>query len=606
MLRFLISQNNKKLHTIVHYTSNSGIKSGTRRGWRKPQKRHQYQDLEFNIDGTPKGGQRVIFNKNRLTYPSWLKRNNPYTVYLPKGSVHQKPDLPEYKPSYYTPKKTTTLPKLEKNNKMASKTKTTTAMRGRPPGSMNKNMGKASFSRRSRPIEDYSQFEAVKQNAKLKEGLNGTQKDGSATRPSLGTDPRKVIPTSVKNAVRRFTMANNTETRVIHKTQYTTGFNPSKGVRDAARSNGTGYSVLYDSKIQAIGLNERNLLTQGAGFNSKQLHVPCSRAQLSRQAVEEILTEGYDNSTSAVSTDSQQRMNAYASVIRLKRQFMIHNTSAFFPMHFKICLARFMGNVGETGSFLTPFTEGLMNAEEMATTQAAITAGDAFIPQPQGKAPWFYMHSPITVLSGETGEQYLNVDFSLKGKGPMDSNIWRENYEMVETFEKTIPPGDFWNFSHVQNCGGGIDLNQFASDNITQANNIYNPYSYCMWFETKGTLCEGVQILDTGRNTYLGTSPTYYTYEYKSSAYYAKETEPEADNIQSGQISSTKVHRREYLSDPIRLSGSPTTAFRKEIFVLNQNITTDTSSSTPGEMYIPIVSNATIRTGQPQAGPGVG
>ena len=64
---------------------------------------------------------------------------------------------------------------------------------------------------------------------KLADKLTGNDK--GITAPA-GLEPRSVMPTMAENSSRNFYLSNDTETRQIHKTVYTTGFLPSKAVRE--------------------------------------------------------------------------------------------------------------------------------------------------------------------------------------------------------------------------------------------------------------------------------------------------------------------------------------------------------------------------------------
>jgi len=594
-LNYSVTPTSGRLPKSAFRVSKSNRKSRNKR-------RHK---IEFEIDPT---GTGVGMSKAKSPYAILKKRvftNTP----RPAG-------LEEFDAKYYIPQQKQYLAQRLKNNirktnkKVAVSTiarKSTTRlktkgspsmMRGRPKGSKNK-----------KNIHNAAQTPAVTINKKLADTLTSRGSETGIIN-SHNLDGRPVMPVSVNTSKRSFKAANNMERRVIHKTDYQTGFNPSKALREAARTNGTGASVLYDSKMIWRTNSDRDILTNGAGFNSTNIHLPAQRAQFDRRTVDELLSLGYPTPGNLEITNAQQRETVIASVMKLKRQFMIHNNSAFLPMHLKICLARYKKR--STLTCAQAFAFCGLNETEFSTiaTQLATTPQPTFLSQPNGKMPYVYQHSPITVTGTTTYAPYgggtvVNVDVSNKSRGLWESTIFKENFELVETFEKLIPAGDFWNFSHTHNCGGGIDVGQFAEENGTTDEGsevtIDDPYSFVIWFETRGTLCEGLRGNSQGGvENYLGTSPTYYTYEFKTSAYFVKDNDTNQNQSSNSALTSNKVHRREYSSDPLR-TGAIFQNFRKEIFVLPASITNDPIPG-DGEMIIPVLSGKIVTTNQPQGG----
>lgn len=414
---------------------------------------------------------------------------------------------------------------------------------------------------------------------------------------SAGQESRPIMPVSAAHSVRRFTLANDSESRHIHKTVFTSGFYPSKGVRLAAKTHGTGATVLFDSKIDARTVTERDELTQGSGFNQKGWHVPCLSMQLPKQDVERLCVLGFGNdSTTLIAEESQlHTVKTYVSIIRLKRQFMIHNTSVFLPLHMKITVAKYIDSPVTGANPITSMQSAIMSPAEITAVDAAILANSA-LPSTAGKTPWQFIHGGFTLRNATGGNYrtYCDANFSLKGQGPWSSAKFREAFELVESFEKTISPGDFWNFSHVHNMGGGLRLEDFSEGllNASARDTRTDPFTYMIWFEAKGQLAEGVfQNTASVQDTYLGASPTFYSYEAKTSAYYVKANAPAS--VANTTPSSLVVHRREYFSDPIR-SGSVISNSKKEFFVERPNIVS-TGAPAVGQMFIPMTSGSIVQ-----------
>lgn len=488
---------------------------------------------------------------------------------------------------------TNTKQSTEKNNKKLVVT-STQSLTKRKPG-------------RPKKIDEH--FNAIKNTTETNSQILDTleeRKDTIGIRQSYLTEPRPNMPASVKSASRTLKMANNTETRKIHKTHYQTGFYPSKAIRMAAKIYGTGYSVMQDSKMRIRDVANRNRLTWGAGFNSKQVHLPCPDSQITYGQVRDMLAQGHNSTAVTDTIDATLSKRVVASMIRLKRQFLIHNTSALFPMNFKIYLLRFTGTVSTTSTEQVAFGESCLSTSEMtALTNAINASGDTGL-QPAGKVPWQFQHGGLDFAGSTNLSINSTCNFSLKGQGVFESTYFKNNFKVVETFQKQIPPGDFWNFSHTHNLGGGIDIAHFAQAQQltgTQRSQINDTFTDVIMFETWGTLCEGIFSPDgTSKDQYLGTSPTYYSYEFKNSAYYVKTTAQEGQTDQTSGITTFKVHRREYISDPLR---SPTTGTPKEIFVLNDDIV-NVSSPAAGKMYIPMFSGGNYINERPNSGTDVG
>lgn len=478
-----------------------------------------------------------------------------------------------------------------------------------PSSSLPKRVGKSKAYPKKGQTHVQAAILAAKTNAKISDRLEPNKK-GIGMIPNVSPDGPAVQPASVDIGKRTLKLATNSETRIIHKTHYQTGFLPSKALREAARVNGTSATVLYDSKMDqglTASVLDRNQLTQGAGFNSKQIHVPSYKAQLSRGDLTAIMSRGYAQTLTQVA-QNQRASQVFAGIMKLKRQFMIMNTSAFLPMHFKITIARLKGGLIPLSTYLEPFAVGTLDTTEFGSINTAIAANTSLDGIGVGKVPWIFTHGPANLIGGvdDVNRFTYTGNFSLKSKGLWESNGFKQSYEMVESFEKLIPPGDFWNFSHTHNCGGGIDLGAFADANDENGRStLFDPCNYTIFFETKGTMCEGIVLKATGRDAYLGSSPTYYTYEHKTSVYYVKDNDKQSVVPQpNNSPDSLKVYRREFVRDN-QFRGNIQT-LKPEFFVNNTLITPDPNTTVIGEMYIPTPSASVVRFGTTQAGNNVG
>lgn len=447
---------------------------------------------------------------------------------------------------------------------------------------------------------------------KLVTGINGISLNKPLSDYTTNRDA-PVEPAVGMNSLRTMSMANSTEPRVIHSTQYITGTRPSRVTRELAKTEGTGYRVLCDSKIQFKKTDERDSLTHMAGFNSRNFHVPCDFAQMTIGKV--LDTIKYPDDEEGDSSAGDRSTTSISALLNVKQQYMIHNTSSYFPMKFKIHLVKLArrqctyitewGNMLSNGSILTS-----EEFQGLGTVTDPVTPGTygefaTAVAEYSHKAPWWTTHTGVDIASTEDdihGYSY-SWNMSLKGKGLAESEFFKNNFKVVETFEKTIPPGDFWNFSHTHQCGSGVNFDDIFQDTGYGLDDTVRSYPFTVGvvFEVKGTLCEGLNVTGPGtRDTYLGTSPAPYTYEFKSSAYYVRNRDRFADSVQVNP-QAERVYRRQFTTNPTPLQGGELFNSR-EIFGLPDRIREVNTGLGAGDWYIPVMSGSAIRTTTRTAG----
>ncbi|AXH77372.1 MAG: putative capsid protein [Cressdnaviricota sp.] len=368
---------------------------------------------------------------------------------------------------------------------------------------------------------------------KVQVGMVYTPSDHTA-----GDDP--VAASIVFNSSKKHVLANVDDDRMIHTTAYHTGRKPTSAVLAAKKLNGTGYRVLTDSMIEARSAEERNILTQRVGFNQKQYHAPPIAAQVPVYLVKDLVA--YDNSDTA---EIRSPRSVISNVMNIKQQFMIKNTAAHFPMKFTIHLVK-ITNPDYAGVSLNSLL-----------LKSFYIAGDDlndFTAQKKGLIPKYLQHSTLE-FEGSGNFQSTRVLVSNKLRGLNKSSNFRSGAQIVESFSKLIPPGDFWNFSHTHHCGSGIDLTSlYRSTNIGSgeepdtgfglvADQGQYPFSFAVIFECQGKTAEAYSIpAENIVNSYIGSSPCSYSYEYKTSAYFA------ADALDGNNIStpSTRTYEQDY------------------------------------------------------------
>lgn len=330
-----------------------------------------------------------------------------------------------------------------------------------------------------------------------------------------------IAAASVLNGISKMQLANQSDDRVIHKTHYKSGYPITSKMKRLLKQNGATYKVLADSKIEQTGFLGRNYLTQNSGFNIKRYHVPPVRAQVPNSLIRDLCMQNTMNDLLPTYADARTT----SAVVSVKQQFMIKNQSVALPMDFTIHLVKITDTalinvVDPTFHSFPDFIGRCFTAPTPTTTLA-------------GRVPqWYVATTPLA--DGIDDERYFSVDVLTSMKSLNYSPIFRGGMEIVESFKKTLAPGDMWNFSHTHSTGNGIDISLLSkivtplagvTQPSTQVNNIVLkdkfPFTYGVVFEAVGKQGEIYHIPEVNQlSTYIGATPTAWSYEYKSSAYY--------------------------------------------------------------------------------------
>jgi len=422
----------------------------------------------------------------------------------------------------------------------------------------------------------------------LKTGLKTSVKIGV----SIGKKPSEhtggdepTSPVMVMNSEKKHVLANMDDDRVVHKTAYHTGIPTSSAIKLSKKQNGSGYRVLTDSLVDVISLEDRNVLTQQCGFNQKLYHIPPIRSQVPLYLIKDLIA----SDKSAIS-DILSARRVFSNVCNVKQQFLIKNTSAHFPMNFTIHLLKIKNT-----DYVAQSLNSLMNVTFYGTGADL----DDFTELSRGYVAKYLQHNPLQI-EGASTMQSSNVLVSNKLKSPTLSSNFRSGAEIVESFSKTIPPGDFWNFSHTHHCGSGIDLISVfrATDegsgeesDLSAALNSdrdqkFMPFTYGVMFECKGKMAEAYFIpSENSVNTYLGSSPCNYTYEFKTSAYFAAE-ETDGNSVTTP---GTRVFEQDFA-----ISEFTNVSEQREKFILPSDLSSSILSATAGNVgkgFIPMLTS---------------
>jgi len=403
-------------------------------------------------------------------------------------------------------------------------------------------------------------------------------------------DEEPIVPAYVFNGKTKQVLANVTDDRHVHKTAYHTGKKPSRAVLDAKRTAGSGYRVLTDSLVDVISAEDRNVITQQVGFNQKSYHVPPVRSQVPVYLVKDLIASDF-----TVPTETRSPRRMLSNVINIKQQFMIKNSSANFPMKFTIHLVKIKNQA------YAPFNlNSLMFRSFYDTTDDLSDYSSSALKI--GTIPKYLQHGQFA-FEGSGKMQAGTVFVSNKLKSLNASSNFRSGAEIVESFSKTIPPGDFWNFSHTHHCGSGIDIMSIYRSTAAGEGeepdtgfSLYTdqsdqPLTYGVIFECRGTTAEAYSVpSENVINTYIGSSPCAYSYEFKTSAYFA------ADELDTSNVTTPgfRVYEQDFA-----ISDFGTVSDAREKFFFPTDLSTGVLAPTlanVGKAYVPMVTNSAVST----------
>lgn len=364
----------------------------------------------------------------------------------------------------------------------------------------------------------------------------------------------------------------------VHKTRVTTGRPVTQSIWRIAKQNGITREVMYDSKIsQALDKHflTRSQLDHSSGFNSRNFHVTSACSWIT---LNDIATAAGIDTGSSTPTSQDQR--AYLDLMDSSSEFQFHNQSSYMDMTIKVHL------VTQKGSLITLPAGRILQS---------VTNNDPAV-QDDNAIPAWYQHgfpAAVTPPTAESGVgQTSNWDHSLKGPGLTSSPNFKDEYTIAKTVSKKLKAGDIWNFRHTHHYGSGMDVDviyKSVQTGVPQGER-YAPANYFYIFEVKGMQIEGVYrpAGTTDRETYIGTGPSYYTFESRKTLRYARTKVSNADS--DAGISTGFMGYRVYQNDPLDASVA------REFFVLPENIT-EGASPAEGEMFIPVMSDVVRRTG---------
>lgn len=370
--------------------------------------------------------------------------------------------------------------------------------------------------------------------------------------------------------------------RELHRTHFETGRTSTKTVKLLAKTNGTSKEWIYDSKAPsgADGIRDvyRNQQSINHGFNSRCFHVFSLNSVVNANDLSAALGQSSISDNDAINADTR----VYATFTKTMEQFQFYNQSADFPTKMTMHVLTFNGEQPSAGAPALTFGGKVFNAASGTQTNGAI--------------PIVYQHSisPLIEQNVNFLDAVTSCDVSLAGSGLFSSPFFRERYELVKSFTKTVGPGDTWQFNHTHHMGAGIDCSQLLmklKNDGSSATSFYEPVSYFFILECSGFACEAVTKSNevSGQlNTYLGKSPGYTFYEFRKGYEFVindNVLQTTGGGFASGIVPT--VHVRAFIDNPQRKTG-----LKQEFFALPSFIKNKMGVDLlPGETTIPIVAD---------------
>jgi len=367
--------------------------------------------------------------------------------------------------------------------------------------------------------------------------------------------------------------------RTVAKSVVITGYPSTKKVRDFCKINGEKRVTLYDTKINMADPTAaqitRPMLTHSYGFNGKNWYfLPA----ISYTNIKDIFAIAGLAQSDKKGESEVERI--YMMFKWVESQFSIYNQSAFFPMHFRIHLVKFMDSASGT----IP-----------STRMGFGLCSNSLSVQQDDRIPiWYQKDLPVEELNSSDATKQMNVDVSLKASFK-DSPAFNRDFQIVKTFSKKIDPNGTWRFRHRHQCGPGIEIQGLMARNgLAPADGNYydgfGPIGYMYIFESFGIQTEGVYGGDfgtgVGNQVYQGTSPGWYHIEFRKTLKFGVDPQGAA-NMTSTGFTVPAVGTRLYVRDD-NYQGITS---NRDFYVPSNKIKNTRVGLGETELYVPVLSD---------------
>lgn len=326
------------------------------------------------------------------------------------------------------------------------------------------------------------------------------------------------------------------QSRVVHKKRVTTGRPTTRSLWNIVKTNGLSRYVLFDTRFTTAASKYEVTPVQKDhinGFNQRTFTVLSPSTYVNMSDIIDI-TEVNTGSLPEISSSSRK----YASILDTTSEIMIHNQNRFHGAKVKIHLVKPLKETSfpNLNTIQTNIAESVFNAN--VTIQE-----DCRVP--------LYQQFSVPVLTSSADEAKQNnstmvsVEMSLKGRGLLDSDYFRDHYEIVKTSGITLLAGETLNYRHTHCYGPGFDLAAVCDTTDGIVYRETEPTSYFFILEQVGSdTIELSYTYDTDKyNTYLGKNPVYLATEFRKSIRYVN-LESATSELDAGGVQPRAVHMR--------------------------------------------------------------
>jgi len=369
------------------------------------------------------------------------------------------------------------------------------------------------------------------------------------------------------------------QSRIVHRARITTGRPTTRSIWNVVKANGLSRYVIFDTKFR-VGLDEYDMppvqKDQIAGFNQRTFTVLPASTYITMKDLLDI-------TQSETETEPRGRsQRRYASILDATSEMMFHNQNRFHRTKVKIHLVKAMKEADITGirQIQEDIAENVLNAD--ATLQQSCTV------------PIVYQFSdPEITASAEepkvSGSLMTTVNMSLKGNGLMESDFFRDHYQIAKTTSHTLLAGETLLYRHTHCFGPGFDMANVCDTPPENDYRFYEPMSYFYILEHYGgDIVEGNYRYEAGKfASYLGTNPAYLACEFRKSIRYANQESITSD-IEANNVDTRAPHMRVWDSEPQKYGVTTEKEFNLDNAQLVQN-----NNPGLGQMVISTMSDMT-------------
>lgn len=427
---------------------------------------------------------------------------------------------------------------------------------------------------------------------------------------------------------------------VKNKNEMVTGSPTVKSIKMLEKISGKITRVMWDSKLYGAlasnySLVERRQLLHEHGFNTKKwwvmpgcaapgyldiLDAILNNQTATPQQAKTAIALYVDGRTSSISDERK-----YASVENFKVEMCFTNESNYLPVKLKLMYIMPKNDVRKQNDLDTAATRAgymwdwqnfVMNQDGNYTQQrdnAIPVRYQLSGPDVQGVPEFQSATSPTGPLIPQS-DNYRNcsIGFQVAVKAkPQMSAYFRDNFDIVRTFTRTLDPNDVWNFKHTHHFGKGLEIDElkqaFVSMNQTRGNAVTSflrvgndrPLVGYWVVESMGVPCTCLvgdrEITASAgvvfQNPYAGTSSGSYHCEIKSTLTYVAPLV----TASSGAVTTTagaveNVHMRVFKKRDFVLLDS-----RNVRHVLPENMVTDKDDLLEDKGMITVYSDASVQ-----------